>query len=116
MANELDLHQPRRMKRARNPEQREQQLAALAVDLSEQRLRDGTASSAEIVYWLKQASPQVMLERENLKLQNDLLKAKRNAIEKEGEDNQIYLDAMNAFAGYSPSAVNEIIEGEFDEK
>lgn len=115
MADELTVQKPRRMKRALTPQQREQQLAALAVDLSEKRLREGTASSAEIVYWLKQASPQVRLERENLELQNQLLKAKKDAIIREGEDDRVYHEAMAAFSGYLPTATNEIIDGEFRE-
>lgn len=115
MADELTVQKPRRMKRATTPEQRAQQLAALAVDLSEKRLREGTASSAEIVYWLKQASPQAQLERENLELQNKLLQAKRDAIIKEDEDDRIYREAMAAFSGYLPAGHNDVIDGEFHE-
>lgn len=110
---EEHLPKERRMKRALTTERREQQLAALAVDLSEERLRNGTASSAEIVYWLNRASPKEELARRNLELQNELLLAKKEAIIREGTDNQIYLDAMNAFAGYQPSG--SVIDGEYKE-
>ena len=41
---------------ALHPENREMQLTALAYDAAEQRLRDGTASAQEIVYFLKLGS------------------------------------------------------------
>ena len=41
---------------ATSPEARENQLIALAVDLAEQQLRDGTASSQVISHFLKMAS------------------------------------------------------------
>lgn len=103
---------PRR--KAVTPEQREKRMMALAVELSEQRLRDGTASSAEIVYWLKQASPQARLERRNLEIQNQLLEAKREAIINEQKGNKDYAAALEAFTGYLPS--QDVIDGEFTEK
>ena len=116
MAGAHEESKPRRMRQARSPEERELQMMALAVDLSEQRLREGTASSAEIVYWLKQASPQAILERQNLRLQNELLEVKRDAIVREISDNNIYGEAMAVFKGYLPttSDEDEIIDGEFD--
>lgn len=117
----VDDNQPqkeRRFRLARTPEEREMQMMALAVDLSEKRLRDGTASSAEIVYWLKQASPQAMLERQNLLLQNELLQAKRDAIIQEVNDEKIFKEAMDAFKGYLPtlSDDDDIEDGVYYEK
>ena len=114
MVGELETSKPRRMRRARSPEERELQMMALAVDLSEKRLRDGTASSAEIVYWLKQASPQAMMERQNLALQNELLEAKRDAIIREVNDKKVFDEAMAAFKGYQPTLSDDILDGDFD--
>ena len=59
MTNEVaNYDTPQRAyKPARSPEQREMQMMALAMELSEKRLQEGTASASEIVYWLNQASP-----------------------------------------------------------
>ena len=43
----------RQMRPALTPEARENQLISLAVDLAEQQLRDGTASSQVITHFLK---------------------------------------------------------------
>lgn len=101
-------------KKARTPEARARQLQSLAVDLSESRLRDGTASSQEIIFWLKQASPERALELRNLALQGDLIQAKLDALKSEQQGNQAYLDAMDALRGYQPSR-DEIIEGDYHE-
>ena len=52
------------MRPAMTPEAREQQLIALAVDLVEQRLIDGTASAQETTHFLKLASRKAKLEAE----------------------------------------------------
>ena len=47
---------PKKMRPALTPEARENQMIALAVDLAEQQLRDGTASSQVITHYLKLGS------------------------------------------------------------
>ena len=44
---------PRKMRPALTPESRENQMIALAMDLAEQQLRDGTASSQLITEFVK---------------------------------------------------------------
>jgi hypothetical protein len=101
-------------KKARTPEQRLLQLQALAVDTVERRLREGTASGAEILYFLKTTSPKEIRELEQLELQNELLRAKIGAIQTEQESNRIYADALKAFAGYRPAlSKDDVIDGEF---
>lgn len=58
------------------PESRENQMVYLAVDLAEQQLRDGTASSQVITHFLKLGSTKEKLEKEKLEEENKLLKAK----------------------------------------
>ena len=58
---------------ATSPEARENQLISLAVDLAEQQLRDGTASSQVISHFLKLASTKERLEREILEKHKDLI-------------------------------------------
>ena len=52
----------RKMRPALTPEARENQLISLAVDLVEQRLIDGTASSQETTHFLKLGSMKNRLE------------------------------------------------------
>lgn len=108
----VDRDQPIGLRPAANPEAREKQMMAAAMKLSYQRLNDGTASSAEIVYWLKQASPQAMLERRNLEMQTQLMEAKIEDIKKAREGNVDYKRVMEAFKGYSPT---QTIDGDFEE-
>lgn len=86
---------------ALTPEAREQQLIALAVDVAEQQLRDGTASAQVITHYLKLGASNYKLEQEKRKLENELTKAKTKAIESSENSERIYSDAINAFQIYS---------------
>lgn len=95
---------PKRPRPASNPEARENQLIALAVDRVEQRLLDGTATSQEIVHFLKLGSTKERLEMEKLKKENELLKAKTDAIKSEQSRLELYekaLAAMKSYCGHS---------------
>lgn len=82
------------------PEARENQLASLALDLVEQRLRDGTASSQETTHFLKITSTKAKLELEKLKIENELNAAKTEAIRKEKEDKIAYDQIIKALRNY----------------
>lgn len=86
---------------ALNPEARENQLIALAVDLVEQRLRDGTASAQETTHFLKLASRKAKLEAERAELENELIKAKTQAIHDQADIKTLYKDAIAAMRRYS---------------
>lgn len=93
----------KRLRPAITPEARENQMIALAVDLAEQQLRDGTASSQVITHFLKLGTTKAELEREKLKRENKLLEAKATAIESTKEIKELYenaLKAMRNYAGY----------------
>ena len=86
---------------ALSPEARENQMAALAMDLVEQRLRDGTASSQETTHFLKLVSSKAVLERDRLKEENKLLKAKTEMIESQKRTEELYADAIKAMRRYA---------------
>lgn len=90
--------QPRRP--AISPENRERQLMSLAVDLAEQQLRDGTASSQVITHFLKLASRKEEIEREILERQRDLITAKTDQINAQREDDVDYKEVIRAIKGY----------------
>ena len=66
----------KKMRPALTPESRENQLISLAVDLVEQRLREGTASSQETTHFLKLGSTKSKLELEKLKGESELINRK----------------------------------------
>lgn len=90
-----------KMRPAFNPESRENQLISLAVDLAEQQLREGTASSQVITHYLKLGSTKEKLEREKLMEENKLLRAKTKALEDQKEIKTLYADALKAMRKYS---------------
>lgn len=89
------------MRPALTPEARESQMISLAVDLAEQQLRDGTASSQVITHYLKLGSMREKLERERLEEENRLLKAKTKALENAEEIKALYEDALKAMRNYA---------------
>ena len=91
---------PKRGRPAISPEARENQMAALAMDLVEQRLRDGTASSQETTHFLKLVSSKAILERDKLRAENNLLKAKEEQIHSMKSQEELLEKAMQAFSVY----------------
>lgn len=88
---------------ALSPESRENQLISLAVDLAEQQLRDGTASSQVITHFLKLGTTRAELEKEKLRRENRVLEVKAKSIESSEEVKVLYenaLKAMRNYAGY----------------
>lgn len=88
-------------RRALSPEARENQMIAYAMDLVEQRLLDGTASSQETTHFLKLGSSKAVLERDRLIEENKLLRAKTEAIESAKEVKALYEEALKAMRNYS---------------
>ena len=93
--------EPRKIRPATNPEAREKQLIALAVDLVEQRLLDGTASSQETTHFLKLGSMKNRLEMEKLQEENRLLKAKTESLQSTKRVEELYSEAISAMRRYS---------------
>lgn len=91
----------RKIRPALTPEARENQLIALATDLVEQRLLDGTASSQETTHFLKLGSIKNKLELEKLEKENELLKAKTEALQSQKKVEELYAEALNAMRGYA---------------
>lgn len=88
-------------KPALNPEDRENQMISLAVDLAEQQLRDGTASSQVIAHYLKLGSTKQRIEKEILEKQKELITAKTEAIKSAQRVEELYTEALNAMRRYN---------------
>ena len=83
------------------PEARENQLISLAVDLAEQQLREGTASSQVITHYLKLGSTKEKIEKEILEKQKELIEAKTQNLQSAKRIEELYTDALNAMRNYS---------------
>lgn len=91
---------------AMTPEDREDQLIALATNLAEQRLRDGTASNQLIAEIMRLGTTKERLQKEKLQRENEMLRAKTEAIMAQKSTDQLYkraLDAMRSYAGLTAS-------------
>lgn len=86
---------------ALSPEARENQLISLAIDLVEQRLIDGTASSQETTHFLKLGSTKARLEKELLEKQAKLAEAKVEAIHADKEKTELFKAAIEAMKRYT---------------
>lgn len=95
-----DERSERRFPPSTTPEGRENQLIALAVDLAEQQLRDGTASAQVISHYLRLGSTKERLEKEKLMQENELLKEKTRAIKSARDTEKLYRNAVAAMMGY----------------
>ena len=97
---------------ALSPEARQNQMISLAVNLAEQQLMDGTASSQIITHYLKLATTKEQLELEKTKAEVELMKAKSKAISDAEERDQMYkraIEAMRIYGGFNGGADGENI-------
>lgn len=85
---------------ATTPQARENQLVALAYDLAEKQIRDGTASSQVTTHFLKIGTMREQLEKEKLTRENALLAAKSDAIASGARTEEMYKNALNAMSKY----------------
>lgn len=95
------------MRPALTPEARENQLIALAVDLVEKRLREGTASSQETVHFLKLATRKSRTENEILEKQKELIVAKTETLQSQKRSEEMFAEAIKAFKSYSGQGKDE---------
>lgn len=96
----------RRTRPALTPEAREQQLISYAVDLAEQQLLDGTASSQVITHYLKLGTTRERLEQKRIEQEIELQKAKTKALGDTEAIKVLYenaLKAMREYSGYGDS-------------
>lgn len=91
------------------PEAREDQLIALAVDLAEKQLMEGTASAQVITHYLKLGSTKERIEKEILEKQKDLIVAKTEALQSAQRVEELYKSAIEAMRSYSGSAKDETL-------
>ena len=84
------------------PEGREDQMIAYAINLAEEQLRNGTASSQVITHYLKLGSMREKYEKRKLQEEIKLLEAKTDAIKADREKNALYEQVIEAIRTYTP--------------
>ncbi|NLD46389.1 MAG: hypothetical protein GX660_04220 [Clostridiaceae bacterium] len=97
------LEKERSRRPALTPEARENQLVALAVDLAEKQLLDGTASSQVITHYLKIGSTKEKIEKEILEKEKELIEAKTQSLQSAQRIEELYKNALDAMRNYSGS-------------
>lgn len=90
----------RRQAPARSIEARESQLERLAYDLAEEKFLKKTASSQEIIHFLKSGSSRAKIEKLKLQHEAELLKAKTEALESQKKIEELYEKAIRSIALY----------------
>lgn len=98
---------------ARTPEARENQLINLAVDETERRLLNGTASSQILTVLLKLATTKAQLELEKLRSDIALQRAKEQEIEDKASNSDLYAEALAAFRSYKGEKTDDELDEDF---
>lgn len=101
----------RTRRRALSPEAREQQLISLAIDLAEQQLMDGTASSQVITHYLKLGSSKEKKDQELAEADIALKKARIESLKREERIEELFKEALDSFKVYSGQTVTAEDEG-----
>jgi hypothetical protein len=91
-------------------ESRENQVVAAAFDLAEQQIREGKASSQVITHFLKLGSTREQLEKERLKHENELLKARTENLASQARVEELYKGALAAMRVYQGRPEDDDVE------
>lgn len=81
-------------------ETREHQLIGMAMDLAEEQILAGKASSQVITHFLKLGTVREEMERDKLREENELLKAKVKSLASMEDAEALYKDALKAMSTY----------------
>ena len=98
MGKESEIHP--KVRPATTPEARYNQMIALSVDAAEEQLRNGTASSQIITFFLREGSEKTRNENEKLKQEIEKLKAQTEELRTAKKVEELYADAIAAMQKY----------------
>lgn len=102
-SDEAELSKP-----ALSQEAKDAEMAALATELAEKQLRDGTASAQVITHFLKAGAKREKLEMEILEKQKELIDAKIQAYKSAEDMKVLYSKALDAMRLYSGGGVGSV--------
>lgn len=101
----------------KNARNRENQLISMALDLAEEKLKSGTASSQLITHFLKLGTVREQLENEKLRSDLEVAKAKILDIQSKQNIKELYekaINAMNIYGGtINRSSSEEVDQDEY---
>jgi hypothetical protein len=97
---------------ATTPEGRENEIVSDAMDLAEEQIQAGTASSQVITHFLKLGSTRERLEQQRLEHENELTRVKIEALESQKRVEELYLEALSAMRSYA----GDLPSPEFEEE
>ena len=106
-------NKPTKIRPGLTPEAREDQLIALAVNLAEKQLMEGTASSQVISHYLKLGSSTERIRRDMLKEEKKLMQAKTEAMQAEKRVEELYTEALKAMSLYRGDEQNSDEDDEY---
>lgn len=95
---------------AKSPRDRENELIELAVDLTEQKMRDGTAPAQLISHYLKLGSTREELEQKRLEQENKLMAAKVEQIASQAKLEELFTRAIASMKNYGAETFSEHVE------
>lgn len=112
--------EPQPIRRPRRPatsvDGRERQMIALATNLAEEQLRNGTASSQVITHYLKLGTTREKLEKEILEKKKELMQAQTENLQTLKRIEELYAEATKAMSDYKGNSTEEeIIDEEYYE-
>lgn len=83
-----------------DPENRLQQLSAIALDRIEERMLSGKATGAELIFMAKFADPERFYKQDKIATETELLATKKQAIDSSKNTEKLYADAIRAMKHY----------------
>lgn len=96
-----ELPKPYKIRPAKTPEARENQLISMAWDRMEERVANGTATGGELLQIVKMGSMKERLDREMTAKKIELMQAKKEALESAKRIEELYGEAITAFRRYN---------------
>lgn len=72
----------------------------MASDLAERQMREGSASAQVITHFLKLGSSRERLEKEKMRYETELLRAKKEHMDSMVRQDELYKEALQAMSAY----------------
>lgn len=108
MASAKQVPKKRRRRPASSPEERENQMIAMAMDLAEKQLAEGTASTQVITHFLKLGSTREAVEKDMIEKKTELVSAQVENLESQKRMDAVYQNAIDAMRRYTGHDEEEI--------
>lgn len=98
---------PQELRPSLSREADENQCISLSIDIAKRMLVEGTAPTSVVLHFLKLATTREEVERETMRLNQELMVAKKEALESQARSEQMFAEAMSAMRRYSGNDEDE---------